>query len=937
MGRNHNWKIVFVLFCIVFSATAQPTFVDKTRAYKKNIPTRSVMPGAIADMDGDLIDDLIIIDRGLHLKTIKSSGNIFSLESIDSSRLSANSLWTLTMGDLNNDGHNEVITAGEYTRIQISTLNNGLIESISLDGAFFAQASNTIDINNDGWLDYFVCDDNAPPKIYINDKNGNLTLTDVIDFTLNDNTDGSGNYGSEWIDINGDNLPDLCIAKCRAGVDDPNDLRRINRLYINNGDGTFTERGQEYNLNSGAQTWVTTFGDIDNDGDLDAFVVNHYDPHALMENINGTHFVEIPLSTEILSFGFQSIMRDFDNDGFLDIVMSGAEGTTLLHNRGDKSFDIYYNFLGPNKAPSMVAGDLNDDGFLDIHAHINEPINEVGVKDDELWINQGNDNHFVKISLEGTVSNRSGIGTKIEIYGAWGRQMRYVKGGESYGIFNSFQQHFGLGIHQNIDSLIVIWPSGTTDRHQNLAANQTYFVQENKCITATVALYDEIQKFTTNPVTIEAADNFDTYLWNNNSSSKTISTNTVGTYHVRMTDSQGCITISKPIIVKSGCFADNTKLIDEASSVKLCNGTEFEITSVQAENYMWSNGATTQSITVNASGRVSLTASDLCGNSIADQIEVTFISVDVDVKGDSIKVGETATLTSTNANTSWFADINSETPIQIGNEFTTEALEYSTTYYAQNSTIVDQKTQNVGEKDFPLNNFYGSNTINGHLVFQVEQPCVIHRIVVNTDTEGLRKIIIRDFSNEVIFKKEFNLTTGIQSLVLNASLLPGIQYKMSTDVNTNRTSLGFNSPRLVRSNSGTAYPYVVENVVQILSSSLGATYYYYFYDWEVLYDIETCDSDKVPVEVFVDRSSSSTDPSQEAIIVHPNPTSGIIYLRSKALSQNTAYQLSNMSGKILMNNAVIDEQINVSDLASGVYILTIMTGTAKQYFKVVKM
>ena len=94
-------------------------------------------------------------------------------------------------------------------------------------------------------------------------------------------------------------------------------------------------------------------------------------------------------------------MGDFDNDGFLDIVMSGAEGTTLLHNRGDKTFDIYHNFLGPSKAPSMVAGDLNDDGFLDIHAHINLPINEVGVKDDELWLNQGNDNNFVKINLEG--------------------------------------------------------------------------------------------------------------------------------------------------------------------------------------------------------------------------------------------------------------------------------------------------------------------------------------------------------------------------------------------------------------------------------------------------------------------------------------------------------------------------------------------------------
>ncbi|HMU03171.1 MAG TPA: CRTAC1 family protein, partial [Saprospiraceae bacterium] len=580
MERNHHWYIIVIFLCTSLYGVAQPSFVDKTRSFKKNIPTRSVMPGGIADIDGDLVDDLIIIDRGLHLKTVKSSGNIFSLESIDSSRITNNSLWTLTMGDLNNDGINEVITAGEYTRIQITSLNNGQIESTSIDGDFFAQASNTIDINNDGWLDYFVCDDNAPPVIYLNDKNGNLTLTDVIDFTLNDNTDGSGNYGSEWVDVNGDNLPDLCIAKCRAGVDSPNDLRRINRLYINNGDGTFSEKGQEFNLNSGAQTWVTTFGDIDNDGDLDAFVVNHYAPHALMENIDGTHFMEIPLPTTLQSFGFQSIMRDFDNDGYLDIIMSGAEGTTLLYNRGNKTFDIIYNILGPSKAPSLVAGDLNDDGFLDIHAHISIPINEVGVKDDELWINQGNDNNFVKINLDGKVSNRSGIAAKIEIYGAWGRQMRYVKGGESYGIFNSFQQHFGLGQHEIIDSLIVTWPSGIIDKHINLDVNKTYFVQEDKCMTATITLYDEVRKFTNSAISIAALDGFESYLWNDGSTTKNIMVDKEGTFHVKMTDANGCVTISKPIIVKSGCFAADTKLIDEASSITLCAGRDIELSSV---------------------------------------------------------------------------------------------------------------------------------------------------------------------------------------------------------------------------------------------------------------------------------------------------------------------------------------------------------------------
>ncbi|HMU05521.1 MAG TPA: T9SS type A sorting domain-containing protein, partial [Saprospiraceae bacterium] len=338
----------------------------------------------------------------------------------------------------------------------------------------------------------------------------------------------------------------------------------------------------------------------------------------------------------------------------------------------------------------------------------------------------------------------------------------------------------------------------------------------------------------------------------------------------------------------------------------------------------------------NTSGWLSLTATDLCGNSLTDQIQVTFIGVNVDVKGDSIKIGETATLTSTNANTLWFDDISSETPIYIGNEFITEALSFSTTFFAQNNAVVDQKIQKVGENQFPLNNFYGSNTINGHLVFQVEQPCIIHSVVVNTDTEGLRKIIIRDFANDIIFEKDVVLKTGIQTIILDASLQPNIQYKMTTDAATNNTSLGFNSPRLVRSNTNTNYPYVIDNVIQILSSSLGSTYYYYFYDWEVMYDIEYCESEKVPVVVFVDRTSSIYELSEEEkITIHPNPTTGIITISTNATKQT--YQIRNLSGQTVMENTLVDGQLDITNLPNGIYLLTLKTDTLKRHFKVVKI
>ncbi|MBC7885884.1 MAG: VCBS repeat-containing protein, partial [Saprospiraceae bacterium] len=417
MGYKLIWWFFIMLTPTIISLQAQPTFTNKTRLYKKNIPTRSVMPGGMLDLDGDLVDDMIIVHKGQHLIAVKSSGKKFSLKKIDSIGITNNKQWTLTAGDMNNDGLNEILTAGEYNRIDISTLISNQLSSGTLNGNFFAQGSNTVDINNDGWLDYFVCDDESYPKIYMNDKSGNLILNNIINFPANDTTDGSGNYGSEWVDVNGDLLPDLCISKCRAGVSDTTDQRRINRLYINKGNATFEEKGAQFNLNNNAQSWVTTFGDIDNDGDQDAFVVNHYAAHALMENINGTHFVEIPLDKPTSSFGFQAVMRDFDNNGFLDILLVGVEGSTLFYNNGDKTFTTISKIIGPNPARSMSVGDINDDGFPDIHAHISEPINLVGVTDDELWLNDGNQNHFVKVTLEGNISNRSAIGAQIEIFG----------------------------------------------------------------------------------------------------------------------------------------------------------------------------------------------------------------------------------------------------------------------------------------------------------------------------------------------------------------------------------------------------------------------------------------------------------------------------------------------------------------------------------------
>ncbi|HYG51909.1 MAG TPA: ASPIC/UnbV domain-containing protein, partial [Flavobacteriales bacterium] len=96
-----------------------------------------------------------------------------------------------------------------------------------------------------------------------------------------------------------------------------------------------------------------------------------------------------------------------------------------------------------------------------------------------LWINNcSNGNHFVTFHLTGTTSNKMGIGAKVKIFGPWGIQTREVRSGEAYGIQNSFDAHFGLGSNTTVDSVIVVWPSGTIDNLLNVAADQFVNITE---------------------------------------------------------------------------------------------------------------------------------------------------------------------------------------------------------------------------------------------------------------------------------------------------------------------------------------------------------------------------------------------------------------------------------------------------------------------------
>jgi hypothetical protein len=488
----------FCLFFFLWMATtpisAQLNFSDVTSLLQYD-GVRSSHPMTIVDVNGDKLDDVVRLANGfdLYVAFQQTDGTFIEIHIADFSELgNTEDAWGMCAADVDGNGICEIAFGGYYDDIKIVTPGS-VDDDYEYQNApglsIFVQAMAFADIDNDGHIDLIACHDDGPSKVLMNNGDGTFeedysTLQTNIYPTQESN---AGNYGIVWSDVNNDGRLDCYIAKCRQGVNDPTDVRRINQLHIRNEDGTYTEMAESFGLDDGAQSWSADFGDIDNDGDQDVFIGNHDMPSKLMLNNGDGTFTNI--STEAGLNGFfnflviQSTLRDFDNNGFLDILATGGGNFRLMLNNGDNTF-TESDFGSAISVNSYALGDINNDGFIDFISTEGGYGGVWGMQDpDLLMLNDGNDNNYVTFNLEGTESNPNGIGAKIEISGPWGMMVREIKAGESYGIMNSLQAHFGLGEATAIDQVSVYWPSGIVDVISNPEINANHVIVEGESST----------------------------------------------------------------------------------------------------------------------------------------------------------------------------------------------------------------------------------------------------------------------------------------------------------------------------------------------------------------------------------------------------------------------------------------------------------------------
>jgi enediyne biosynthesis protein E4 len=281
----------------------------------------------------------------------------------------------------------------------------------------------TGDINNDGLDDiYFTANSKSHNKLYLN--KGNFQFEDI--------TDKAGVAGiSDWCsgvsmaDINNDGLLDIYVST----VSNRYGLAGHNELYINNGNNTFSEKAEQYGLNTSCFTTQSGFFDYDHDGDLDCYILNQsHHPHANIVdtgnrrgydslsgdrlyrndiNITGK-FTEVSklagISQSNLGYGLGLAFADFNNDGWDDIYVGNDfhendyyyvnNGNGTFTESGAKSFNHYSRFSMGNDA-----ADYNNDGQLDIVTMDMLPPDEKTLK--TYGSDENPDTYKVKLEIQG--------------------------------------------------------------------------------------------------------------------------------------------------------------------------------------------------------------------------------------------------------------------------------------------------------------------------------------------------------------------------------------------------------------------------------------------------------------------------------------------------------------------------------------------------------
>ena len=431
----------------------------------------------------------------------------------------------VAVGDYDNDGFQDLFVGGVHGNhlyhnngdgtFSDVTVKAGLAQPDNQYGPLWSVGGVWVDVNNDGLLDLFVvnyltwdikteprCEaapgryDYCHPKFYkptpnqLFLNNGDGTFRDISPEAGIRAHPGKG-MGAGIADYDLDGRMDIFVT---------ND-KMYNSLFHNLG-GKFEEVAFESGvaLSENAQFisgMGVDFRDIDNDGYPDlAFVALDNETFPIFHNLRKGGFADVTQTSGMTRqstpmAGYSPTLADFDNDGWKDLFVTRGhvqslgyasrvqveQCNTVFRNRGGFKFDALTAEAGLTAQPARrhrgsAIGDLNHDGRLDVVASaLSAPA--------EIWINDSpGGNHWIEFGLEGTKSNRDGIGARLQVAAGGTTQYNHVSYAAGYASSSAGPVHFGLGRNSTVDSIEIQWPSGIIQKLTNVPADQIVRVKE---------------------------------------------------------------------------------------------------------------------------------------------------------------------------------------------------------------------------------------------------------------------------------------------------------------------------------------------------------------------------------------------------------------------------------------------------------------------------
>jgi len=300
------------------------------------------------------------------------------------------------------------------------------------------------DVDLDGDLDVYVCNDTVPNFLYMNQGDRFEEAGMLRGVALSDEATADGSMGVDIADVDQDGLPDIWVT---------NYQRELMALYRNLGDANFQHASRMLGIATLGPTyvgWGTVFLDPDRDGDEDLVA-------------SCGHVVHFPTGTTVLQKPF------------------------VLENRGGKRFVNVAEsagdyFRADHAGRGLAAGDLDHDGDADL---LFVPVNEnVSVVENTSGETKG----WISLRLIGTASTRHPVGAIVEVRTGGARQVRQLKGGGSYASTNGEPLFIGLGDAGTIEEIAIRWPSGRRSALKDLAGRQHLVIVEPGMSDETLAL-----------------------------------------------------------------------------------------------------------------------------------------------------------------------------------------------------------------------------------------------------------------------------------------------------------------------------------------------------------------------------------------------------------------------------------------------------------------